>query len=254
MNNIFTTLLCLLAATAATSCGPLERKADNLARRMTEETFRSGRKPVVRQREVVGSFQDIAVSTGIRVEIEQSEENSVEVSADKEIVDRVQTEVEGNTLRILYRPGTSLRGTLTRTLVRVRCAELTGVSAASGAAVTFAEGIESDRLELKATSGARIDGEVQTDDLILSPTSGANLTLTGYTLRCKGSAKSGARIDASALVSERASVSATAGAGIRIFAREHLKASATGGATVTYLGEPETSDLSAIGGGMIRRL
>ena len=55
-------------------------------------------------------------------------------------------------------------------------------------------------------------------------------------------------------MSERASVSATAGAGIRIFAREHLKASATGGATVTYLGEPETSDLSAIGGGMIRRL
>ncbi len=40
MNNIFTTLLCLLAATAATSCGPLERKADNLARRMTEDPFR----------------------------------------------------------------------------------------------------------------------------------------------------------------------------------------------------------------------
>lgn len=86
---------------------------------------------------------------------------TVEVSADKNIIDRVQTEVVGNTLRIRYRNNTSINGRHEPTVVRVSCPVLTNISATSGTDITFTNLFEGEALTVHATSAARIEGAIR---------------------------------------------------------------------------------------------
>ena len=121
---------------------------------------------------------------------------------------------------------------------------LTNISATSGTDITFTNLFEGEALTVHATSAARIDGAIRYGSLMLSATSGADITLT---------ATSGANIDASALVSEEVSASATSGAHVKTYAHTRLTAKATSGAIVVYYGNPTQTDISATSGGSIRK-
>ena len=150
---------------------------------------------------------EIAASSGLTILVRQADEWTVEVSADKNIIDRVQTEVVGKTLRIRYRNNTSINGRHEPTVVRVSCPVLTNISATSGTDITFTNLFEGEALTVHATSAARIDGAIRYGSLMLSATSGADITLTGRSRHSTLTATSGANIDASALVSEEVSAS-----------------------------------------------
>ena len=213
MKRIFTLLFCLLAAASATSGHTAERQDEACSTtHAADGSIRPAKKSVTQRREV-RRFEEIAASSGITVLVRQADEWTVEVSADKNIIDRVQTEVVGNTLRIRYRNNTSINGRHEPTVVRVSCPVLTNISA----------------------------------------TSGADITLTGRSRHSTLTATSGANIDASALVSEEVSASATSGAHVKTYAHTRLTAKATSGAIVVYYGNPTQTDISATSGGNIRK-
>ena len=209
MKRIFTLLFCLLAAASATSGHTAERQGEACSTtHAADSSIRPAKKSVTQRREV-RRFEEIAASSGITILVRQADEWTVEVSADKNIIDRVQTEVVGKTLRIRYRNNTSINGRHEPTVVRVSCPVLTNISATSGTDITFTNLFEGEALTVHATSAARIDGAIRYGSLMLSATSGADITLTGRSRHSTLTATSGANIDASALVSEEVSASAT---------------------------------------------
>ena len=245
MKRIFTLLFCLLAAASATSGHTAERQDEACSTtHAADGSIRPAKKSVTQRREV-RRFEEIAASS--------ADEWTVEVSADKNIIDRVQTEVVGNTLRIRYRNNTSINGRHEPTVVRVSCPVLTNISATSGTDITFTNLFEGEALTVHATSAARIDGAIRYGSLMLSATSGADITLTGRSRHSTLTATSGANIDASALVSEEVSASATSGAHVKTYAHTRLTAKATSGAIVVYYGNPTQTDISATSGGNIRK-
>ena len=236
MKRIFTLLFCLLAAASATSGHTAERQGEACSTtHAADSSIRPAKKSVTQRREV-RRFEEIAASSGITILVRQADEWTVEVSADKNITDRVQTEVVGKTLRI-----------------RVSCPVLTNISATSGTDITFTNLFEGEALTVHATSAARIDGAIRYGSLMLSATSGADITLTGRSRHSTLTATSGANIDASALVSEEVSASATSGAHVKTYAHTRLTAKATSGAIVVYYGNPTQTDISATSGGSIRK-
>ena len=247
MKRIFTLLFCLLAAASATSGHTAERQGEACSTtHAADSSIRPAKKSVTQRREV-RRFEEIAASSGITILVRQADEWTVEVSADKNIIDRVQTEVVGKTLRIRYRNNTSINGRHEPTVVRVSCPVLTNISATSGTDITFTNLFEGEALTVHATSAARIGS------LMLSATSGADITLTGRSRHSTLTATSGANIDASALVSEEVSASATSGAHVKTYAHTRLTAKATSGAIVVYYGNPTQTDISATSGGSIRK-
>ena len=253
MKRIFTLLFCLLAAASATSGHTAERQGEACSTtHAADSSIRPAKKSVTQRREV-RRFEEIAASSGITILVRQADEWTVEVSADKNIIDRVQTEVVGKTLRIRYRNNTSINGRHEPTVVRVSCPVLTNISATSGTDITFTNLFEGEALTVHATSAARIDGAIRYGSLMLSATSGADITLTGRSRHSTLTATSGANIDASALVSEEVSASATSGAHVKTYAHTRLTAKATSGAIVVYYGNPTQTDISATSGGSIRK-
>ena len=253
MKRIFTLLFCLLAAASATSGHTAERQDEACSTtHAADGSIRPAKKSVTQRREV-RRFEEIAASSGITVLVRQADEWTVEVSADKNIIDRVQTEVVGNTLRIRYRNNTSINGRHEPTVVRVSCPVLTNISATSGTDITFTNLFEGEALTVHATSAARIEGAIRHGSLLLSATSCADIPLTGRSRHSTLTATSGANIDASALVSEEVSASATSGAHVKTYAHTRLTAKATSGAIVVYYGNPTQTDISATSGGSIRK-
>ena len=247
MKRIFTLLFCLLAAASATSGHTAERQGEACSTtHAADSSIRPAKKSVTQRREV-RRFEEIAASSGITILVRQADEWTVEVSADK------NTEVVGKTLRIRYRNNTSINGRHEPTVVRVSCPVLTNISATSGTDITFTNLFEGEALTVHATSAARIDGAIRYGSLMLSATSGAHITLTGRSRHSTLTATSGANIDASALVSEEVSASATSGAHVKTYAHTRLTAKATSGAIVVYYGNPTQTDISATSGGSIRK-
>ena len=155
MKRIFTLLFCLLAAASATSGHTAERQGEACSTtHAADGSIRPAKKSVTQRREV-RRFEEIAASSGITVLVRQADEWTAEVSADKNIIDRVQTEVVGNTLRIRYRNNTSINGRHEPTVVRVSCPVLTNISATSGTDITFTNLFEGEALTVHATSAAR---------------------------------------------------------------------------------------------------
>lgn len=146
MKRIFTLLFCLLAAASATSGHTAERQGEACSTtHAADSSIRPAKKSVTQRREV-RRFEEIAASSGITILVRQADEWTVEVSADKNIIDRVQTEVVGKTLRIRYRNNTSINGRHEPTVVRVSCPVLTNISATSGTDITFTNLFEGEAL------------------------------------------------------------------------------------------------------------
>ncbi|MFR7707951.1 MAG: head GIN domain-containing protein [Alistipes inops] len=251
MKRIFTLLFCLLAAASATSGHTAERQGEACSTtHAADSSIRPAKKSVTQRREV-RRFEEIAASSGITILVRQADEWTVEVSADKNIIDRVQTEVVGKTLRIRYRNNTSINGRHEPTVVRVSCPVLTNISATSGTDITFTNLFEGEALTVMPRRRTYRRGHPYGDHA--SATSGADITLTGRSRHSTLTATSGANIDASALVSEEVSASATSGAHVKTYAHTRLTAKATSGAIVVYYGNPTQTDISATSGGSIRK-
>ncbi len=244
---VFIVLLALCAAPLVGAAGSGTAASGDADRKV-----RPAHKTVTETREV-RAFDGISATSGIVVLVRQADEHSVEVTADKNIIEYVLTETAADgTLRIRYRENLSFCGGTT-TVVKVACPELTHLQATSGAEITCTDLIEGEKLSVSATSASRIEGAVRYERLTVSTTSGADITLTGRCANSTVSATSGSETDLSALISKRAEASATSGATVRILAEELLEAKATSGADIFYYGEPQLTDFSASSGARIHK-
>lgn len=207
---------------------------------------------VTETRNVTG-FTAVTAATGIDVYITPAETFSVEVTADKNVMEYVRTELVGNELHIKYSSILSLNNTKVRTIVRLNCPKLETISATSGANIVLTEVFEGKKLVVDATSAADIEGAVRYEQIVVSVSSGADITLTGRCDNCDISATSGADVDTSALISKNVVVSATSGADAEVFALESLKARSSSGADITYHGDPTSTDIATSSGADISK-
>ncbi|RFB04248.1 GIN domain-containing protein [Parvularcula marina] len=158
----------------------------------------------------LSSFEKIDASAGTDVTVVHGDR--FEIRLDDRAIGRTSYQVRGNTLKISCdRPcGNGSRGS-----VEVMAPSLSAIEVSSGAHLEVSEGFEESRLNLSASSGARLD--------------------------------------ASMLAANSASASASSGASIQLSASDHLSASASSGARIRYNGNPDSVNVSESSGGSIKK-
>ena len=175
---------------------------------------RAGEGPLTSESRPVTGFTRVDASNGIGVTVRIGSENSVEVSAQANILPIIATTVDGDTLKIRSTEGFNTPSGVGVTVVISALAGLT----LSGGSRGVIENLATDQVEIA------LDG-------------GANLTATGtataITLACSG----GAGADLRALASERVSIQASGGANATVRASAEVTGSASGGASITVLGD-----------------
>jgi hypothetical protein len=193
-------------------------------------------------------YTEISAESGIDVFLTQGELAQVLVEADKSVLDKIVTRVEGNVLKIYIR--NNLRWVRSQSLkVYVTMKEIKGLSISGGADLRTTAAITTAQLTVNCSGGGDAYIAVKANHVELYASGGADIDIKGETQTLKADASGGADIVARELKAQRVVAEASGGADIEVYAGEEIQANATGGGDIDYYGLPVKKSINKSGGG-----
>lgn len=240
MKNSVSKIIAILCLTALfTSCG-----IDMI------NSVNGDRNVVTKNRKIADNFTEIKVSTGIDLYITQGAKNKISVEADENLHDIIITEVENGTLKVFAEKGI-WRAKSKK--VHVTITDLTLLKATSGSDVQGKGVINTNEISISATSGADISITVDATSVETNATSGSDIYISGNTINHASNATSGSAIDAYDLKSKNTIAKVTSGADINIYASEKIEAKATSGGDIDFKGSPKIVNKKTTSGGSVSK-
>jgi len=194
-------------------------------------------------------FTSVKVSSGIDLFLTMGDAESVKVVADGEIIDRIKTEVENGTLRIYFK-STSLNWNFNKKRqVYVTLKSLVNLDASSGSDVVSENLLKGNTIEVSVSSGSDVKLNLEYQEIRIDSSSGSDAELSGSCNNLKAESSSGSDIDATGLKSKNCQVNVSSGADAIVFVTDELKANASSGGDIRYLGNPGSKDINESSGG-----
>ena len=215
------------------------------------------------------SFREVHIEGAAdRVDVYVCECERVEVSGDDNLLDHVETTVEGDALLIqtqgTLRPWQTLHVKVyTRQLDRVhtlgdsqvRVMDLSGTSLevfSSGSSSIKLRG-ELERLALKTSGASQVDMmELQTQLLRVESSGSSDFTLRGVTERLELISSGASDIKARGLEAQHVQILSSGAADIEVCAQQSLRVTLSGSGDVAYDCEPESVQVTVSGSGRVR--
>jgi uncharacterized protein YjbI with pentapeptide repeats len=199
------------------------------------------------------NFDRVDVSNAFVVVVQQSDEFSISVTADDNLMPLVEVKVSGDALHLRLAPRTSVRSphTLeaTITMPALRGVELSGASR-----FEFIGFTETTPLDFDLSGASFVEGELNGEAVTieLSGASRAELTGTALRLTLEGSGASRAELDGLAV--ERVTEVDLSGASFAALtvSGEMEQVDLSGASTLEYRGNPTLGDVETSGGSSLR--
>lgn len=207
-----------------------------------------GNGKVVKEERNITGFDEIAVSTGIELVINQDTFEKVVVEADENIQKILKTELKGEKLKIYLEEGVNYAK---RMKVYVTVKQLKSMEASAGSEVKTSGKINSESLKIHSSSGSEVNMEVGCTFVSADSSSGSELTVSGTTISLKGDSSSGSELKLSNLIAEKGEVSASSGSELNVHTTKEIKAHASSGAEIDVYGNPALRDTNSSSGGDI---
>ena len=224
----------------------------------------------------IGKFTGVSVSSGIKVNFTQGNNQSVIVDTDPNLQEYVSTEVENGILVIAVKNKNNKNLNFKKLLVTIEAPRLSSVRVSSGSLLTTINTINENDFEAEVSSGANLNVDLKVINSVnvdissgsnaslnidaknfsMSGTSGSMIKVIGNTENAVFNVSSAASCNAQDLVAKTATVTATSGSSVKIQAIEKLAATASSGASVRYKGKPNifAGSAKASSGGSIKPL
>jgi len=179
----------------------------------------------------VSGFKEIKANGAINLDVSFKPEYSVTVEADDNLLEHINTDVNGGTLIIESRD--EKINPKSRINVTITMPELVG-------------------LEVNGASTGSVAG-VKTDKLDLSINGASKLKIAGEVRELKATAAGASSIDAEVLKTENANVDASGASNITVNAAGDLSANASGASSVKYIGEPKSLKQNSSGASSVKK-
>lgn len=218
MKKLFLSLACLL------SLGAFAQDSKTIA------------DPNATVRTLSGSFTAISVSSGVDLYITQGNEESLAVSAsDEKYMSRFKTEIENGTLKIYFdNKGITWTSHDNRKLkAYVSFKTLEKLQGSAGASVTVKGSMTADNLDMKFTSGAEFDGQVNAKQIVVDQNSGSEVNIAGK--------------------ADKLNIEVSSGGDVKITINKELSAKANSGGGIRYKGAGLIRDININSGGIVKK-
>jgi len=206
---------------------------------------------VSKSRKISDDFVRIDASRGLDVYITKSKNISLEVEADENLHELIETEVKNGTLYI-----TTTKNIYSASAKKIHLSvnHINAIHVNSGAEVYSENTFSTDKLVINASSGAHARMDLKVDELTCESSSGSEIRVAGETNYLMVSSSSGSDIDAYELKAKTCKADASSGSDIHVYVTESFEGNATSGADIQYKGNPEEVNESDNSGGNIRRV
>ncbi len=197
------------------------------------------------------SFTGIKVSSGIDVYLKQGNDESVSVEADENLHEYILTEVRGGVLNVYSEY--NIRSA-ERKRVYVTMKEVQSVRTSSAGDVIGESPINTDRLELSASSAGDIKLDVSAKMIDVDISSSGDISLTGETDKLRADLSSAGDLKAYDLMAREADISVSSAGDADVNVSERITARASSAGDINYKGDPKYVDAhSSSAGGIHRR-
>jgi hypothetical protein len=197
------------------------------------------------------SFTGIKVSSGIDVYLKQGNNESVTVEADENLHEYILTEVRGGVLNV-YSEYNIREAERKRVYVTMK--EINSVKTTSAGDVFGESTINSERIELSASSAGDIKIEVHAKKINVDISSSGNITLMGETDMLRADLSSAGDLNAYDMKAREADVSVSSAGDADVYVTDRITARASSAGDINYKGDPKYVDShSSSAGGIHRR-
>lgn len=204
----------------------------------------------------LSGFNSVQVSGSFDVYITQGSSESVKVDAPADVIDKIITEVDGNTLKIYNkRENFSFNGTKTkRMIVYVTIKDVNAIGLSGSGDVFFKDGIRANTLKLQLTGSGDVTGKLDVKTLETSLRGSGDITISGRADNSSVSVVGSGDYSAGDLVTMSTAVSVRGSGDARVNASEKLEASVAGSGDIHYRGSVKSVSSSKSGSGDISRM
>lgn len=210
------------------------------------------------EKRTVSSFHGIEVGTGIELNLTEGNTEEVAVSASTtEFRDKIVTKVENGILKIQYetKMGSINKKKENKDLkAYVSYKTLDLLHATTGAEVKINGVLKSSSLDMKANTGALIDGEVDIAALKVSQNTGSKITLSGKAEKLDIDGDTGSKFKGEEMSTSNCNVTVSTGAIVSVKAEKELQAKANTGGVIKYKGNASIKEIKTNTGGSVTRI
>lgn len=230
----------------------------------SDETIQGSGKIISQDRNITDPFQKIEVGNSIDLEIEQADKIEVIVIADKVFQKDIITKVKRGKLIISdretktsfsffgFKRNFSKNNSVKRVIVKLP--EIEFLEATSAATIKNKGVIKSEDLELKTSSAARMDLQIESDKIKITANSGSSVNAEGLALSLRINAASGSSVLTQKLIANEIEANSSSGSSISVNPVLTLNAKASSGSNIDYSNNPKTIQKKATSGASITKI
>jgi hypothetical protein len=197
--------------------------------------------PVVSEDRNVSAFTKVDVSGEGTLIVTQGDTPSLRIEAQQGVLDRLETYVSGDTLRIEQRLHWFGFGALwggEPITYHLTVPDLEGLRLSGSIAVTGEGSFDAAEFVIECSGSSDVTLDVRADSLRLNTSGSSDLTLTGQADTIVIDSSGSTNILARGLVGRIATVNCSGSSDIELNAGEQLNVDASGSSTVSYVGSP----------------
>ncbi len=183
---------------------------------------------IVTEKREVSGFKSVDVGGVFQVEIVAQKEFSVEVEADDNLLEFIETRVDGDTLRIESSKRLKSKSPIK---IRISAPNIDNLQV-SGAAKVTATNLNSQTLKIESSGGSKV-------------------TVVGQATKLWVESSGGARVNAGELTAVDGHIEGSGGSNVEVNVTGDLNSDISGGAQVTYNGTPANIVTNKSGGARV---
>lgn len=203
---------------------------------------------VVTEERSVSSFDEIRVSSGIDVFITQGEEESLKVIADDNLLEYIQTEVSGRSLKIYTDVNIRQAGSKEVHLVYN---QLRSINISSAGDVSTTNRMKAEDLNIKLSSAGDLKMDIDAENIICHISSSGDAHISGTADVLDADLSSAGDLYAYDLVVKKAKIHASSAGNARVHATEEVHLTASSAGDIYYKGNPQTIHINTSSAGSI---
>ncbi|MFY7811519.1 MAG: head GIN domain-containing protein [Flavobacterium sp.] len=180
---------------------------------------------------------NIEVSKAIEVKITQGDVAKLEVNADSNILQYIETSIDGNTLDIDIKDNSNLDQF--QATVYVTLPNIYQITTSSASTVKGKNTIITKELTLKASSSSRIELAIETEQLTVDTSSASEVILSGKAINTQYESSSSSSIKAGKLQANHVIARSSSASDIACYPIINLDAKASSSGTVSFWNNPK---------------
>lgn len=209
-----------------------------------------GNGKVITTTRTTSEYDAIGVGGSFDVILIKGNEGNITIEGEENIVPYVETEVQGNTLKIRYKKNTTIKTTKKLT-VTVTYQNVDAISLGGSGNITCKGTLKTDELKTSLGGSGNITLAVDANEVTANIGGSGNIKLAGTSNNFTCSIAGSGSIKAYDLKIENLSATIAGSGSIRTTVNSKIKAKVVGSGSIYYKGNPTNIDTKSVGSGDI---